>query len=301
MGLPTLKPSLRVTRTNKISFSLNNNNGLNATSEIQNDKNKISIIMNTDTNNNIEVTNASTFSFNPKAKILKKSQLDVAHLMTYSEKMVENLELPVPTLEKVEKSDKIISLKNRRTRLSQDMNKNSFNSSISSNLNVKLFQTELMKIKKEESNIKVSNDILKDNLHKMQEKVEFDPFKKQFLNDLKVLDKIKVDRSIYIFGNNMIKPKILKESENNIFQDSEKITKLSAAAAYYSKEMILEKFNIVQNNKNPNVINFKVKITREKVDELMSEIKSNDKFNVIQGMIGKMKKRERAFLTHHGS
>ena len=96
----------------------------------------------------------------------------------------------------------------------------------------------------------------------------------------------------------MVKPKIINEKDDDIFSQSDKISKLSSAAAYYSKDLLFEKFKIVQNNLNPNLINFKIKkISREKEERIKTENKLNDRFNLIQGMLKTFKNKERQILN----
>ena len=167
------------------------------------------------------------------------------------------------------------------------------------NPNTKFLNIDLPNIKTEISEIENNYNNIYEEINKLSIKLPEKNLSKMVLNeDFKSLDKIVNERTIYIYGNTMVKPKIINEKDDDIFSQSDKISKLSSAAAYYSKDLLFEKFKIVQNNLNPNLINFKIKkISREKEERIKTENKLNDRFNLIQGMLKTFKNKERQILN----
>ena len=204
------------------------------------------------------------------------------------------------TLNILYQTDGKLLKKNPKSRTHLDIidNYRSVNFNSTNSFHKSLFSSEFNRIKQEESYIKEKNVELLEELIKMtKNKIEIDPFKQEFRKDLKILDKINITKSVYIFGKNMAKPQILMEKGENIFIETDKISKINSRSAYNSKEILLEKFKIVQNNKNPNLINFKVKTKKDNDDELYG--KGKDKFKIVRSLCQKIIKRRKEFLSNY--
>ncbi len=203
------------------------------------------------------------------------------------------------TLNSFNQTDERVLKKDPKSRTHHDIHDNfrssNFNNTQSFN-KYSFFSTEFLKIKKEESYIREKNEeLIEDIIKTNRNRIEIDPFKKEFQKDIKLLDKINVSKSIYIFGNNMSKPQILKEKGENIFIETDKITKISSNTAYNSKDILFERFKIVQNNKNPNLINFRLKTKKVNNSDDPDE-NGKDKFKIVKILCNKIMKRKKTIF-----
>jgi hypothetical protein len=99
--------------------------------------------------------------------------------------------------------------------------------------------------------------------------------------DIKSLGKtLNINKGFLIYGKNSNEVKFLKE-DDTIFKTIESINKIGERQAYLYKDILFDKFCIPQDNKNPNVMPFKIK--KRKLSPKM------DKSTVIKNIISNIK------------
>jgi hypothetical protein len=115
-----------------------------------------------------------------------------------------------------------------------------------------------------------------------------DPVKNEFEKDKKMMSEgLKFDKGFIIYGKKMNNVHFMKE-DGQIFKLTDGASKIGEAQAYNYKDILFDKFSIKQDNKNPNVINFKLK---QKNDN-----GKVDKFRIVENMINITKLEERTAM-----
>jgi hypothetical protein len=175
----------------------------------------------------------------------------------------------------------IISMEKSR----KNINKKLINSdklTIDSNHNLKTPQHNSLinfeALEKENSNTKI-------DIQKLNKYVKY----QQLINKDLEADKIalgknlNINKGFLIYGKNQNEVKFLKE-EDTIFKTIENINKIGERQAYLYKDILFDKFCIPQDNKNPNVMSFKIK--KRKLSPKM------DKSTVIKNIIINIKDKQ---------
>ncbi len=130
-------------------------------------------------------------------------------------------------------------------------------------------------LEKVNSNTRI--DIQKLNKYRKYEQM----INKDLEADIKSLGKtLNINKGFLIYGKNSNEVKFFKE-DDTIFKTIESINKIGERQAYLYKDILFDKFCIPQDNKNPNVMPFKIK--KRKLSPKM------DKSTVIKNIISNIK------------
>lgn len=73
-----------------------------------------------------------------------------------------------------------------------------------------------------------------------------------------IVKNLKFNKGFLIYGNKENETRFIKE-DDTIFKSIEGINKLGEKQAFIYKDILFDKFCISQDNKNPNVMSFKIK------------------------------------------
>ena len=185
-----------------------------------------------------------------------------------------------PLLEKIDSNEKSLVSTHDKTYTNINLTNYSLRSSIISleksrkNTNKKLLIPEKITIDSNYNNLKTpkqnsllnfeslekENTITKVDIQKLNNYVRFE----KLINKEKEYDKktfgenISFKKGFVIYGKNPSEKKFLKE-DDTIFKTIEGINKIGERQAYFYKDLLIDKFSIVQDNKYPNVMSFKIK------------------------------------------